>query len=112
MSQAFKIQLGGAVGAERGWGQCLAVLGGDDVAKLRSQAGNAIADRSKSLGLQAVAVVAYIEKAMNDPTKLKCSLRSIGNEDTTVVSEVYGGGGHRNASSFIIDSADFNTWRL
>ena len=48
---------------------------------------------------------------MGDPTKLKVSLRSIGEEDTTVISEAYGGGGHRNASSFVLDAAEFEAWR-
>ncbi len=48
---------------------------------------------------------------MNDPTKLKCSLRSVGDEDTTVISEAYGGGGHKNASSCILDAAEFDAWR-
>lgn len=32
---------------------------------------------------------------MNDPTQIKCSLRSLGEEDTTLISQHYGGGGHR-----------------
>lgn len=48
---------------------------------------------------------------MGDPSKLKCSLRSIGDEDTTVISEQFGGGGHKNASSFILDAAEFEAWR-
>ncbi len=49
---------------------------------------------------------------MNDPSKLKLSLRSVGDEDTTVISETYGGGGHKNASSFVLDGAEFETWRV
>lgn len=48
---------------------------------------------------------------MNDPSQIKCSLRSLGQEDTTAVSEAYGGGGHRNASSFITSVAEFEGWR-
>ncbi len=47
---------------------------------------------------------------MGDHPKMKVSLRSIGDEDTTVVSQAFGGGGHRNASSFIVDTIDFETW--
>jgi nanoRNase/pAp phosphatase (c-di-AMP/oligoRNAs hydrolase) len=47
---------------------------------------------------------------MGDSTRVKVSLRSIGDEDTTVVSEAYGGGGHRNASSFLLDAAEFEGW--
>lgn len=48
---------------------------------------------------------------MNDPTQIKCSLRSLGEEDTTPISEAHGGGGHRNASSFITSLTDFESWR-
>ena len=48
---------------------------------------------------------------MQDSTKIKVSLRSIGDEDTTAVSQAFGGGGHKNASSFITDTAVFEGWR-
>lgn len=52
------------------------------------------------------------QPAMSDDSKMKCSVRSIGeSEDTTEISEAYGGGGHRNASSFITDAAVFERWR-
>lgn len=47
---------------------------------------------------------------MGDQSKIKVSLRSIGDEDTTVISQAFGGGGHRNASSFITDIAHFKAW--
>lgn len=34
---------------------------GEEAGKLRSQVGNAVAEKAKSLGLRAVAVVAYTE---------------------------------------------------
>lgn len=48
---------------------------------------------------------------MNDPSRIKCSLRSLGEEDTTPISEYFGGGGHRNASSFICGTDEFECWR-
>lgn len=49
---------------------------------------------------------------MEDPTRIKVSARSIGEaEDTTLLSEAYGGGGHRNASSFLCDVSEFEAWR-
>ena len=42
--------------------------------------------------------------------KVKCSLRSTGAEDTTVISKTYSGGGHLNASSFVIDKENFDQW--
>ncbi len=50
------------------------------------------------------------QEAMGDQSKIKVSLRSIGDEDTTVISQAFGGGGHRNASSFITDIAHFKAW--
>lgn len=47
---------------------------------------------------------------MQGSTKIKVSLRSIGNEDTTLVSQSFGGGGHKNASSFVTDTAVFEGW--
>lgn len=47
---------------------------------------------------------------MQSPTKIKVSLRSIGDEDTTAVSQAYGGGGHKNASSFVTDVQEFENW--
>lgn len=41
---------------------------------------------------------------------LKVSLRSIGEEDTTVISEAYGGGGHRNASGCTMPLSEFDSW--
>lgn len=43
---------------------------------------------------------------------LKVSLRSIGDEDTTSISQAFGGGGHRNASSFMLNSAEFENWKV
>lgn len=48
---------------------------------------------------------------MRDETKLKCSLRSTGSEDTTTISKAFGGGGHLNASSFVITASEFNDWK-
>lgn len=49
---------------------------------------------------------------MNDSSRIKVSVRSIGEaEDTTPISEAYGGGGHRNASSFICGVSEFEAWR-
>jgi hypothetical protein len=58
---AFEVSLGGGTGAARGWGRCLAVRVGEQMAGLRSQLGNALAEESARRGLRAVAVVAYIE---------------------------------------------------
>lgn len=61
VATAFPVTLGGAEGAARGWGRCLAVRVGDQMASLRSQLGNALAEESQRQGLRPMAVVAYIE---------------------------------------------------
>jgi len=43
--------------------------------------------------------------------KIKVSLRSIDVYDTTAISQCHGGGGHRNASSFVVEKALFDGWR-
>lgn len=48
---------------------------------------------------------------MGDAMQIKCSLRSLGEADTTQISEHYGGGGHRNASSFICGVPEFESWK-
>jgi len=44
-------------------------------------------------------------------TSIKVSIRSLGDEDTTVITQAHGGGGHKNASSCVIPLADFQCWR-
>lgn len=179
VSQAYTVRLGGAAHAGQDWGRCLAVTVGDELARLRSQLGNALAQESARRGLRAMGLVAYLEvggrgsgagegwrrpslawwavtrsrhrgvgtrawcrwqgqakrheapahvccchrqpgavpspclqAAMNDSSRIKVSVRSIGEaEDTTPISEAYGGGGHRNASSFICGVSEFEAWR-
>jgi nanoRNase/pAp phosphatase (c-di-AMP/oligoRNAs hydrolase) len=49
---------------------------------------------------------------MKDQSRYKISLRSIGEEDTTVISKSFGGGGHKNASGFTIDRNIFESWKV
>ena len=44
-------------------------------------------------------------------TSYKVSLRSIEEEDTTVVSKRFGGGGHKNASSFMLAKEQWAEWK-
>ena len=62
-------------------------------------------------GRGAVGAVCYTEPALGEG-KIKVSLRSIGDFDTTAISQQYGGGGHKNASSFNVDKAVFESWRV
>ena len=56
----------GADGAAQSWGRCLAVRA-DGLAELRSQIGNALAEKSRDAGLRAVGVVAYREVRQHRP---------------------------------------------
>ncbi|KAK4525962.1 hypothetical protein GAYE_SCF18G3871 [Galdieria yellowstonensis] len=85
----------------------LAVFVDEDVAQLRSQLGNALADKSRNSSFLPVAAVVYYVQ-----DKLKVSLRSIGEWDTTKISEYFGGGGHRNASAFLISMDTFQSWKV
>lgn len=93
--------------------QCLAVV--TTHPDYRSTQGNRLADKSAAAGngLLPAGAVVYVEEAMGaeGASKYKVSLRSIGDVDTTAVSKAYGGGGHKNASSFIVDKALFDSWR-
>ena len=60
VEDSFEVSLGGAGGAARSWGRCLAVRA-DGLADLRSHLGNALAEKSRDAGLRAVGVVAYRE---------------------------------------------------
>lgn len=97
-------------GQKSDFGRCLAILAGDtDLSQIRSQLGNALAAKSGKEGLRSIGLIAYREPEMAED-KMKCSLRSTGAEDTTVISKAYQGGGHLNASSFILDKEEFLLW--
>lgn len=78
---------------------------------LRSELGNRLAALSASRGLAAAGIVVYVDAGLPDGV-LKCSARSIGDVDTTSVSRAYGGGGHKNASSFNVAAAALDQWRV
>ena len=60
--------------------------------EVRSKLGNVLAMKTNSFSL----VFSY-EKG-----KWKCSLRSVKDFDVSVIAQKYGGGGHKNASGFIV----------
>ncbi|PRP76741.1 hypothetical protein PROFUN_11744 [Planoprotostelium fungivorum] len=92
IEKSFAIQM-------EGFGTFLAVL--TRYGDLRSEMGNQLAVKSESLGHRGIAAVVYREEKIEDESKLKVSLRSLPEEDTSVISKKYGGGGHKNASSFV-----------
>ncbi|GAQ78661.1 hypothetical protein KFL_000170070 [Klebsormidium nitens] len=106
LEETFVVELGGGQ-----YGTCLAVKVDSNVARLRSELGNQLAAKSEFAGHRAIGAIAYEEPGLEDPTLVKVSLRSKGDEDTTVISQVYSGGGHKNASSFIVQRTLFDSWR-
>lgn len=107
--RSFVVQLGGK---EQEWGRALAIEIPSGHAFLRSQLGHTLAEKSSKSGLRPIGVVIYREQGMGATEELKVSLRSQDGEDTTVISQFYGGGGHKGASSFLISRAEFDrTWK-
>jgi len=77
----------------------------------RSEMGNQLAALSKDNGMEATGGIIYEvddKTAIGYGTHFKISLRSIGDVDTTSMSEKYGGGGHKNASSFMLPIGEWN----
>ena len=128
LAGAFEVQLGGRRGAREGWGRALAVRIDEGMSKHRSRLGNELAALSASRGLKPIAVVAYRETGMADPSLIKLSLRGrdegegegeggntvaeASETDTTPISTAFGGGGHRLASSCIVPNSEFESWLL
>jgi nanoRNase/pAp phosphatase (c-di-AMP/oligoRNAs hydrolase) len=105
LQTAFKIQLRGEGNIHCGY--CLAVV--TQHPELRSALGNKLAHVSFNMGLRGIGAVVYVVKATNDDTKYKVSLRSVQNEDTTPIATAHGGGGHKNASSFVVPIQEFES---
>lgn len=93
------------------FGNCLAV-NADAITNLRSELGNQLAIKSHRLNLRGIGAVVYKVPELNNDQMLKISLRSLEQEDTTSISKEYGGGGHRNASSFMLSVTEFERWKV
>lgn len=106
LEQSYEISLGSGR-----FGCCLAV-DADSVSNLRSELGHQLADKSRNLKLRGIGAVVYKVPELNNDRILKISLRSLGSEDTTPISQEYGGGGHRNASSFMLSVEEFELWKV
>jgi oligoribonuclease NrnB/cAMP/cGMP phosphodiesterase (DHH superfamily) len=76
---------------------------------LRSPMGNELAKLSQEAGFLPMGAVCYPEQ--HNEGQMKVSLRSLGACDTTIYSTQFGGGGHLNASSFIVGSDTLESWR-
>eukprot|EP00871_Galdieria_phlegrea_P002244 jgi/Galph1/301/GphlegSOOS_G5084.1 len=91
----------------------LAVEVDSNVAKIRSELGNNLATLSAELSLAPVGAIIYRESDWEvNSANVKVSLRSLGDFDTTVISEHFGGGGHRNASAFVIAKEQVDRWKI
>ncbi|XP_059647183.1 uncharacterized protein LOC132293648 [Cornus florida] len=106
LEQSYVIALGGGA-----FGRCLAVYA-DSVSELRSELGHQLANKSHSMKLRGIGAVVYRVPELQNDQLLKISLRSVKSEDTTPISQEFGGGGHRNASSFMLSSAEFERWKV
>ena len=63
--------------------------------------------------VQPIGVIAYREGGMEDASAIKLSMRGCGEVmDTTRISQAFGGGGHRLASSCIVSMEAFEGWKL
>ncbi|KAJ7975333.1 DHHA1 domain protein [Quillaja saponaria] len=106
LSQSYEIALGGGA-----YGRCMAV-NADSVSELRSELGHQLAAKSQNLELRGIGAVVYRVPELGNDQLLKISLRSVKDEDTTAISQGFGGGGHQNASSFMLNSAEFERWKV
>jgi hypothetical protein len=117
--RAVPMQLGGVPGRERGWGLALGVTVPPSLSIHRSALGNELASRAAAKGEAEpgrgwvpVGMVAYRDPNQEPGDgRIKVSLRSVGPDaDTTVVSRHFGGGGHENASSCLVEEAELGGW--
>ncbi|ONI09495.1 hypothetical protein PRUPE_5G241200 [Prunus persica] len=84
----------------------------DSISELRSELGHQLATKSRSLNLRGIGAVVYRVPELENDQMLKISLRSVDTEDTTPISQEFGGGGHQSASSFMLGSAEFEQWKI
>ncbi|EFJ09107.1 hypothetical protein SELMODRAFT_428345 [Selaginella moellendorffii] len=103
LENSFEIEIGNGK-----FGRFLGVRA-DNAQELRSDLGHQLAEKSLRAGLRPIGAVVYEVEELGDPDTLKVSLRSI-DDDTTGISQSYGGGGHRCASSFMINKAELEQW--
>ncbi|KAL9155464.1 hypothetical protein ABFS82_09G005100 [Erythranthe guttata] len=106
LEHSYEIALGGGA-----FGHCLAV-DADSVSELRSELGHQLANKSMKTNSRGIGAIVYKVPELENDLMLKISLRSIKEEDTTPISQKYGGGGHRCASSFLLNYAEFQTWKV
>ncbi|OIW20606.1 hypothetical protein TanjilG_16105 [Lupinus angustifolius] len=82
------------------------------LSELRSELGHQLATKSQKLNLRGIGAIVYKVPELENDQRLKISLRSVDKEDTAPISQEFGGGGHRNASSFLLSSEEFEQWKV
>lgn len=106
LEHSYEIALGGGT-----YGHCLAV-NANSIPGLRSELGHQLANKSRGMELRGIGAVVYRVPELENDNMLKISLRSVEKEDTTPVSKEFGGGGHGNASSFMLSTSEFDRWKV
>lgn len=107
LGKSYEIALGNGA-----FGHCLAVNADTALSELRSELGHQLATKSQKMKLRGIGAVVYKVPELENDQRLKISLRSVENEDTTPISQEFGGGGHRNASSFMLIADEFEQWKV
>ncbi|KAL1357018.1 hypothetical protein HN51_009021 [Arachis hypogaea] len=107
ISKSYEIALGNGA-----FGCCLAVDADTTLSELRSELGHQLAMKSQKMKLRGIGAIVYKVPELENDHKFKISLRSVENEDTTPISQEFGGGGHRNASSFMLSCEEFEQWKV
>lgn len=78
--------------------------------EMRSALGHKLAEKSQQEGLTGLGVVAYSTAELERKGYIKVSVRALGGEDTLKLTEKFGGGGHKAASSCNVLKFVFDTW--
>jgi len=89
--------------------RCLCIW--TDSPELRSALGHALAERSREQGLAGLGMIVYTTPELQRKGQVKVSVRGVDDADTLVVTEKFGGGGHRLASSCNVLRFVFDSWR-
>ncbi|KAG2385046.1 uncharacterized protein HKW66_Vig0121380 [Vigna angularis] len=106
LSKSYEIALGNGA-----FGHCLVRLM-RELTRILSELGHQLAIKSKEMKLRGIGAVVYKVPELENDQLLKISLRSEKNEDTTPITQEFGGGGHRNAGSFMLTADKFEQWKV
>lgn len=94
---------------EAGGIRCLGVI--TERGDLRSSMGHEIAVKSQSLGLRGFGCVIYAVEKIPEG-HIKFSVRAVEAENSLEITERFGGGGHKGASSCNVELKALDSWRV